>query len=61
MIYVWKRNDGHVGASTYMPQTGQHAAEGITFKLLKSFETWTPIVANFVVDQRNAGTVRSAS
>jgi hypothetical protein len=60
MIYVWKRNDGHVDASTFMPQAGQHTGDGVTFKLLKSFDMWTADVASFVDDQRAAGSVNSA-
>lgn len=40
-FYVWKRSDGYVGCSCYMPATLNGADGSVsTFELLKEFEYW---------------------
>jgi hypothetical protein len=40
--YVWKRNDGYVGATKYMPRGWRQADDGseVTFQLIGSFVDW---------------------
>lgn len=45
MYYVWKRSDGHVGVSTFMPET-LHCAKSshLTFEKLYESSSWNDVL-----------------
>lgn len=54
IYYVWRRNDGYINSSCYMPKGhGQMDKKGASYELLGTFQEWTIEVVQFIEDQRD--------
>lgn len=42
MYYIWKRNDGHINATTYAPQGWRDPSNGeiVSFEILGTLKDW---------------------
>lgn len=56
--YVWKRNDGYVASTTYMPKDYiTKSGNAVSFELLGKFPEWNEKVVDFII----AETVKAGS
>ena len=50
---VWKRSDGHVDCSCYVPRDYKQAnGEMTTYEVLKVFESWDGETVDFIMQHR---------
>ena len=53
MYYVWERNDGEVGVSTYAPRDWDTPqGKPIKFTVLKVFPEWNSVVVDYIGNER---------
>ncbi len=56
--YVWKRSDGHVGCTSFVPANLPHH----TFEVVSAFDAWDKAIPGLIQHHRNlAHNARSAT